>query len=493
MGKKKKDNIAISKKNKGKIIVEFVGKSQEQVTGSSILISYPVSDSKYKKILVEMGQSQTNRDLYSEFAVNKSIIEDIPCDEIEACFINHAHIDHIGLLPALIPNGFNGVVVSTKENKALMLPLLLDGAYIMNKNVSYLNTKKYKLEPLYTDSDVYNILNKTITSEKNEIHKLNDRVSYQFVNAGHILGSCQLVLYIKTISGAIKKIHITSDLGSRYNKQPFVGDKDVVTSSTVSIVEATYNDIKRGFSSKKEVNDERRKLKNLIAKEIKNNKRVLIPAFAQGRNINVMAFLYESFKDDKSFDCPIYIDGKLSLEMNNVYQSVLEGEEKEYIKEILSWDKFNYIGTYDKSISTALNQDRKIVISSGGMCSQGRIVSHIKTMVEDEKSTIITCGYMGEGTIGRELQRKDNKTIKIEGIEYKKRCKVYQMNTWSSHIMAMENILHMSQIKTPLIILHHSDKNDKSKFRDMVEDELRQRNNCAKIVCATSEDNIFYI
>ena len=91
------------------------------------------------------------------------------------------------------------------------------------------------------------------------------------------------------------------------------------------------------------------------------------------------------------------------------------------------------------------------------------------------------------------MQRDDNKCVKIEGLEYNKKCKVYKMSTWSSHIQADENIKYMSQIKTPLIIIHHSDEENKYKFRDIAEEELRKRNNTAKIVCADNDNSTFFI
>lgn len=353
--------------------------------------------------------------------------------------------------------------------------------------------QKYKVEPLYSESDVYLLMNNVIDKEMHKVYKLNDRVCYEFVNSGHILGGCQLILYIKTLSGNTKKIHISSDLGSNYNKAPFVLKRDNIQSSSVSIVEGTYNDLERGFKSKKQVEKERIKLKEIIKKELSKNKRILFGAFAQSRTQNLMIYLYECFKDDPNFDTKIYIDGKLCHSITNVYLEILQGEEKEYFRGVLNWKNFIYVKDYQDSLSVATNNEKKIVISGGGMYTQGRILNHLKTMVEDKDSTIIMVGYCGIGTIGRELQRKDNKTIKIEGLEYKKKCKIYEMNTWSSHIMANENIDFMCNINTPLILIHHSDKDGKYKFRDITEDELRTKGNSAKIIAVDEDNSIFFI
>lgn len=491
---KKRKQPIVSKKTKNKIIVEFVAKSKEQVTGSAILISYPLQDGTYKKVLVELGANQTNKDLYTEYILNKEIVESIPHNELDYVFICHSHVDHIGNLPSLIPNGFKGRIISNYENSKLLEPILVDAAYIHNKNVKAINSKKHSIEPLYTESDVYLTMNRIDDYEMNKIHKLTEELSFQFVAAGHILGSCQLILYIKSPSGQVKKIHITSDLGSDYNKQPFVTTKDIVTSSSVSIFEATYNQLDRGFNSKKEVEMERNKFKEFIKSELKNRRSILIGVFAQARQQYMMEFLYRTFKDDETFNYNIYIDGVLGLSLNNIYQSILEGEDKEYWKEILSWKNFCFVSGYEKTMEVALNKDEtRIILSSSGMFSNGRVVNYVKTMIENPKCSIVLCGYQSEGTVGSQIQRSDNKTVKIDGLEYKKRCNVYQMSTWSSHIMPMENIKYMSQINTPLIILHHSDSENKYSFRDTIEKELRSRNNSAKVVCADNSNNIFYI
>lgn len=492
--KRKSKGYVVSKKNKNKVIVEVIGKNRHQVTGSSTLVSIPLSDGGYKKILIELGGNQTNKDLYTEYVLNKEIVESVPHNEIDYVFALHSHHDHIGNLPSLIPNGFNGKLITNEPTSKVMLPILLDGAFIMNKNVRAINSKKHNVEPLYTEEDVYLLMNRNKSYSMNNIHKLDDTVSFQFISAGHILGSCQLILYCKTPNGQIKKLHFTSDLGSDYNRQPFVEQKGIVSSSNFSMFEATYNDTDRGFKSKKECEREREDFKEFIKSELSQGRSLLIGVFAQARQQTMMEWLYRTFKDDESFKYPIYIDGVLGLELNNVYLSVLKGEEKQYWQEVMSWRFFNYIGTYEKSMEVACNRDEvKIVLGSSGMYSGGRIVNHVKMMVENHKNTFVIAGYQGEGTVGHELQRDDNKTIKVEGVEYKKACKIYKLKTWSSHIMAEENIKYMSQINTPLIVLNHSDEEHKYEFRDIVEDELRKRNNSARVKCASDENNIFFI
>lgn len=380
-----------------------------------------------------------------------------------------------------------------EANKKLLQPLLIDASFILQRNCKLLTSKKYSVEPFYTDSDVYITLNKTKTYCKDEIHKLNEYVSFRFVNNGHILGATSIELFFKTPSGQIKKLYYSGDISSSYNKQPFCTDNDFVIKSNVAIFEATYSDMSRNFT-KKDVKIEREKMKQDIKNEIKNKRSILFAAFAMSRTQNLMVYLYENFKDDPDFkNIPIYVDGKLSLIMNNTYLDILEGEEKEYWKEVMGWSNFHYINSYEESVCVATRKDEiSITISSAGMMNVGRILSHLKYNLENPKYTVMVIGYCSPSTIGGQLLDSNSKSVKIEGLEHNIRCKILRYKTWSSHMQGQELINYMSQISSNLIIIHHSDES-KYNFRDIAEEQLRQKNNSAKIVCASNENNIFYI
>lgn len=184
--KKNKNNYSVSKRNKNKVIVEIIGANKHQVTGSSTLVSIPLKEGGYKRILIELGGNQTNQDLYTEYLRNKEIIDAVPHNEIDYVFALHSHADHIMNLPSLIPNGFKGRLIVNEANEKLLTPMLLDSAFIMGKNVKSINNKGKNVKSLYSEEDVYLLMNKCDIYSMNEIHKIDDVLSFQFINAGHI-------------------------------------------------------------------------------------------------------------------------------------------------------------------------------------------------------------------------------------------------------------------------------------------------------------------
>ena len=399
-------------------------------------------------------------------------------------------LDHTGLLPTLVD--YTDKYIMTNENKQLLQPLLLDGAYILNRNCKALENQGYKAEPFYTEQDVYRMLNKTEIYDKNNIYKLNDYVSFRFLPNGHIVGATSIELFFKMPSGNVKKIYYTGDVSSENNPQPFCDKTIFPTNANLVITEATYSDLTRNFMVK-DVEIERKQMIQDIKKEITDGHSILFGAFAMSRTQNLLSFLYETFSKDKDFKIPIYLDGKLSHEINNVYNNILKDEDREKFKEILSWNNLHFVNQYEDSVNLALRKDeQKIVVSSAGMFNIGRILNHLKANIEDKKYTIMIIGYCAPGTIGGQLLNDKSKEIKIENMTYKKKAKVIRYKCWSSHIQGLELIEMLKGINTNLIIIHHSD-DTKYDFRDFMEEDFRLSGKSTKIVCADEDNKLFFI
>lgn len=489
--KKNKVTYEVSKRNKNKIIVEFVGESHNGVVGSSIVCSYPTKDGEYERILIECGMVQKNGALREEYVINKEVMQRVrDYGNFKAIFVSHAHLDHTGLLPSLVD--YTDRFVMVHENKELLQPLLLDGAYILSRNCKVLENQKYKSEPFYTEQDVFRMLNKTEVYAKNDIYRLNDYVSFRFLPNGHIVGATSIELFFKTPSGNVKKVYYTGDISSPNNIQPFCEKTIIPPNANVVITEATYSDMTRGFTPK-DIKKEREKMINDIKEELNKGNSILFGAFAMSRTQNLLHFLYNSFSNDETFKTPIYLDGKLSHEINNVYRSIFNSDDRKEFENILAWENLHFVNQYEDSVNIALRKDeQKIVISSAGMFNIGRILNHLKANVENKNYTIMIIGYCAPNTIGGQLLNERAREVKIEGLTYKKVAKVIRYKTWSSHIQGLELIKMLKGINTNLIIIHHSDES-KYEFKEFAEEEFRFSGKSTRIICADGKNKIFFI
>lgn len=157
-------------------------------------------------------------------------------------------LDHIGNLPAIVDNVDKFIM--GYENKELSEPLLIDGAYILQRNCRQMSNQGYKVESLYTESDVYRMLSKTSTYEEDVIHELNEYVSFRLLPNNHIVGATSIELFFKMPSGVTKKIYYSGDTGSFNNQQPFRKKTKTISNANLVITEATYSDLSRGFNAK---------------------------------------------------------------------------------------------------------------------------------------------------------------------------------------------------------------------------------------------------
>ncbi|MGL5717120.1 MAG: MBL fold metallo-hydrolase [Paraclostridium sp.] len=485
----------MGKKQKEKVSVDFIGKSKDGVTGSCILITYPKKNGEVGKFLLECGSKQLNGRLLEEYKENKEIIDSVPKD-VEYIFVAHAHGDHSLNIPGVFNKRIIPKVITTEGNKAIMNCILKDGAFILARNTQALQKKGYKLQPLYTESDVDISMHNTETYGTNQIHKLNEYISFRFTNNSHVIFATQLEIFITMPSGRVRKIFYSSDLGSNknFNHRYFLKQTEIVSKSNIAIFEATYSDVNRGFT-KEDAFKERVSMIRTIKAQLKNKNKVIIPSFAFARSQELLCFLYDNLKGSKAMEESIIVlDGKLVHDINNVYLKHLEGAEREYFKQVLNWDKLHIVKDYTESVNMANKKDTgMIVIAGSGMGNIGRIQNFIKSSIERKNDMIMFVGYCAKGTIGDNIKNSNIRTVKIDGLEYNKLCKVKVYNTWSSHIQSDELINYFKQINAERIVLHHSDQEYKYQFADNAKEELYKIGKTTRVSVADKNNSKFII
>lgn len=296
----------------------FTGKASEDVTGSQYLIKFGG-----RQILLECGLHQSSSNSYLDsYKINAEKFRFKP-SEIDYVFVAHAHIDHSGLLPRLVKEGFHGKVIATGRTAAVMKPLLLNSCYIINDEARVLS-KRYKRDysPIYEEKDVYETLDLIYEhDEYNRVYKLDDVVSFQWLHNAHCVGAAQLQL-ILTAGGKKKKILYTSDIGALSTKNHYVTDTEVPEGyNDLVLLEATYGNSKR--SSAKTREQDVKHLKSAIDTTLVRGGSVVLPCFSFSRTQEMLTTLYEIYGEDQRFTVPVIVDSKLSCEISELYSHIL--------------------------------------------------------------------------------------------------------------------------------------------------------------------------
>lgn len=381
------------------------------VTGANFLLE--IDD---KKILVDCGLTQG-----TELADNTNWAPfSYDPKEIDVLFVTHAHIDHIGRIPKLIREGFNGKIYSTKPTRALTGPMLLDTAGILSKN------KDFNLNEMYSEENINKAFLRWLSFDYHEKIKITENLEVSFKNAGHILGSAMVEFIYEG-----KKILFTGDLGN--SPSPLLPDTEKVVDANYLIIESVYGD--RNHESR---SDRKHLLEKVIEDNYKRKGTLIIPTFSLERSQELLFELNDLVENNRIPVMPIFFDSPLAIRLTEIFKQF-----KDYFNEraqkVMSKDKylFDFPGLHStlqseesKKINEAPNP--KIVIAGSGMSSGGRIVHHEKHYLPDPNNTILLTGYQALGTMGR-LIEEGIKRVHISGEEVSVRAHVATILGYSGH------------------------------------------------------------
>lgn len=481
------------------IIVSSIGNSTDDVTGSCWTISYKKNNGDRGLIVIECGISQEGNTTEQIFNSNKRMLENIGKDVIKSCeylILLHSHADHVANSPIFNDdNGFKGKILSSYETMIISKEIIKDSQHIHEKNVEYMNGKGSKVKPFYTKSQMYQMFEHMESIEVGEIIKLNENVSIVLNNNSHVIGSTNLTLIITKPNNQKKVICYTSDMGSEYNK-PFsyyLKDQVIPSKCNLFISEATYNDKSRQITYK-ESKSEREDLKNKIKQSLINGKRILLPTFSFSRSQLLVTYIYKWFKDEEWFkNIPVVIDGVLINNINDAYLKVLNGEDKELFRDIMSWKNVKKNRGYDSTIATLSKRVCGIYITSSGFLTNGRITTYLPQFLECSNDVIIITGYCGgKGSLGNELLDDSKRVISIGKRIISKRCEIIAYKTFTSHISYDELLKLWASIKCDKIIVHHSSSNKDEMIKE-AKDYLFSKNKTTKIVSVSKCCNQFVL
>lgn len=458
----------------------FTGKASEDVTGSQYLVRFGDS-----QCLLECGlhQSRSN-DYLDSYKINSEKFQFKP-SELDFVFVAHTHIDHCGLIPRLVREGFRGRIIATKDTANIMKPLLLNSCAIIKEEARILS-KRYKrnYNPLYEEDDVYTTLGLIEAfSEYDKIYKLNENVSFQWLHNSHCLGAAQLQLILRD-KNSTKKVLYTSDMGALHSNNHYVTDTEIPNMfNDVVIMESTYGDSKR--TSKKTRAFDIKHLNVAIDTVIERKGTVILPCFSFSRTQELLTTLYDIYGVRDDFRTPIFIDSKLSCDISKLYSKLLGGTDLNKWQKVCEWDNVNFIEEKDDSINIISNNMPKIIISSSGFCTNGRIVGYLKKYIKDDKSMVIFSGYTGDNPSYLSYRIKnyrENKFIKINKEQIPNRADCVTLSTFSSHANFNDLVKYGSSLKTNKLILVHGSTDAKKCLASKLTDAISKNDKTYRVV-----------
>lgn len=353
-------------------------------TGANFLVEFDG-----KKILIDCGLLQGVRDA-DEF--NASDFKYNPAG-IDFLFVTHAHMDHIGRIPKLVKDGFNGKIISTLQTKEISEPVLYDAYKIMVSR-----ERGGVSRNLYEEKNIREALDLWQTKKYGEIFKISDSVSVCLKDAGHILGSAMVELIFNGV-----KILFTGDLGN--SPSPLLRDTEEIKDVDYIVMDSVYGD--RNHESKEE---RRERFKNIILETINKKGEIIIPAFSIDRNQLILYELNNMIEDGEMPSVPVFLDSPLAEKVTEVYKKSTELFNDKIKKEIASGDdifnfpKLHIVPTAKESRDIENVSNPKIIIAGSGMSEGGRVLDHEARALPHKENTILLMGYQPVGTLGRELE-----------------------------------------------------------------------------------------
>ena len=369
-----------------------------------------------KRILLDCGLYQGRRK--DAYEINCCFPHFDPAT-VDVVVLSHAHIDHSGNLPNLTTKGFAGTIYSTHATRDLCQIMLRDSARIQEHDIRWLNKHRARkgleeVEPLYTEQDAEKCLRQFVTLGYDRPIHISDGVQLTFVDAGHILGSAQVVLDVTDeADGKKKRFLFSGDVGRGENE--VLRDPVAVQDVDFVLMESTYggreHEMPPGF-------DEH--FGTVIKDAVKRGGKILIPAFAVERTQKLLYVLNELFIAKELPPIPVYVDSPLAVSATEIYRLHPDSFNSDVYEAL--FERQNPFGFEDLTLvrsvkgSKSLNdlEGIAIIISASGMCEAGRILHHLRNNIENPDTTVLFVGYCAEGTLGRRI-RDGAKNVNILG------------------------------------------------------------------------------
>lgn len=445
----------------------FLGAAHE-VTGSCTLV-----EAAGKRILVDCGMEQ-GMDIYENSPLP------VAPGQLDAVLLTHAHIDHSGMLPALVAQGFRGRIYATEATFRLCGIMLRDSAHIQESEAEWRNRKAQRSGgaaclPSYTVADVERTLKQFSAHGYGEEVKAFEGITLSFSDAGHLLGSASILLTLEE-QGERRRVLFSGDLGNV--NRPLIQDPQMPPQADLVVIESTYGDRLHGPRP-----DYLGQLVQVLQDTLDRGGNLVIPAFAVGRTQEMLFLLREIrtrglIRGHEHF--PVYVDSPLAVEATKIYSCGMTEYYDAQTLELLERgiDPISFPGlvlsvTSEQSKQINFDNTPKVILSASGMCDAGRIRHHLKHNLWRKESTILLVGYQAEGTVGRQIL-DGAEEVRLFGEDIAVHAQVVSLSGVSGHAdqgMLLSWLEHMPE-RPGRVFVNHGEDQVCDLFAELVEKKL---------------------
>ena len=406
--------------------LSFLGAAGE-VTGSCYLV-----DTGEIRFLIDCGMFQGGRE-----ATRKNRRFAFDPREIDFVLLSHAHIDHSGLIPRLVALGFKGPVYATRATVDLLGVMLPDSAHLQEKEAERANRKRLdaerasELAPLYTVQQALASLKRLVAVEYGATVRAHPTVRCVFRDAGHILGSAILEIWL-TRGGNETKLVFSGDLGQPGH--PIVNDPTPIEEADVLLVESTYG--QRRHKNLAQTLDEFAFALNDTLTSRHGN--VVIPAFAVGRAQDILYFILQLSREQRIGSMQVYVDSPMALAATRITLEHPELHDRDTVglRQWLTGDaggqRVHFTEDVEDSMRINAVRSGAVIISASGMCEGGRVTHHLRYNISRPECSIVFVGFQAAGTLGRRIV-DGAKSVRLFGEPYAVRAKVFTIGGLSAH------------------------------------------------------------
>ena len=447
--------------------LRFLGAAQN-VTGSRHLVEVNGC-----RVLIDCGLYQERQFLkrnWEPFAV-------VP-ESINAVLLTHAHLDHCGLLPKLVREGFKGRIYCTQATAEIARVILLDSAKIQEEDAEH-KRKRHEKEgrkgafpevPLYTIKDAEACFPLFEPVKYGQSLKLNDGVEFVFCDAGHVLGSSMIRVDAGN-NGDKRTVLFTGDVGRP--GRPILPDPSIPQEVDYLVIESTYGDRVHCDSG-----DIKKQIAEVINSTQTRGGNIVVPSFALERSQEILFYINELLLEDAIPHLMVFLDSPMAARITEIFRNhreLFDDEARQLV--INNRSPFELPGlkvTSTSEESKAINHIKGtvMIIAGSGMCTGGRIKHHLVNNISRKESTIMFVGYQAAGTLGRQIV-DGAKQVRIFGQKYRVKAKVSQINGLSAHADKNEMLDWMLKFKRPpkRIFLVHGEPQSEQAFSDFIKDK----------------------